>query len=108
MNRLARLVFRVRGALIRREIAALQRHQSKVRRALLARPHVPSAHLVPGSPVGARARRDDAAVGALWFRLAVLVVTFAAGVLFADIAMPPRTTKTAPHACGAEYETPQQ
>jgi hypothetical protein len=110
MNRLARLVFHVRGALIRREIAALQRHQLKVRRELLARPHVPSAHLVPGDPIDGARRRTlgDAAVGALWFRLAVLVVTFAAGVLFADVAIPSGTTKAASHACGIEYETPQQ
>ena len=110
MSRLASLVFRVRGALIRREIAALQRHQLRVRRELLGRPHMPSAHLVPGYQVGAEHRRplEDAAAGALWFRLAVLVVTFAAGVLFADVAIPSRASTAAPHACVTEYETPQQ
>jgi hypothetical protein len=110
MNRLAHLVFRLRGALIRREIAALQRHQLKVRRELLGRPHVPSAHLVPGYPGDAvrRRRLDDAAVGALWFRVAALVVTFAAGVLFADIAIPSHASTAVPHACGTEYVTPQQ
>jgi hypothetical protein len=110
MNRLQHLVFRVRGAMIRWEIAALQRRQLKAQRRFISRPHVPSAYLVADYPIYSEPL-EDAAATVLWFRVALLVVAFAAGVLFADVARstaPAEDTRANGVVCSAEYETPQQ
>jgi hypothetical protein len=107
MSRLQQLMFRIRGELIHREIEALQRRQLKMKRQLMSRPHVPSAHLVQGYPAGEaplQGRQKEAST-VLWFRVVALVVAFAAGTMFAVMVEPTASTHL---LCSTEYETPQE
>ena len=83
MNRLHALRFAVRGALIRRQLARLER-------SITARPHVPSAHLVPCYPRDPVHAPEDVHPGRLapWLCVAALGTAFLAGCLAAADSRP--------------------
>lgn len=70
MNRIHALVFALRGARIRRQLAALQRRAD-------LRPYAPSHHLVPCYPLDPVTVPADRL--APWFVVAAVVAAFLAG-----------------------------
>lgn len=100
MSRLHDLAIAVRAKILHREIEALKR---RAQRRMLNRRHVPSAYLVPGYPgIDASVQTFAEPVAAvLWFRVALLLVVFGAGVLFADVVRP-----AAPAAAPADLVCP--
>lgn len=91
MNRLHALVFALRGAWIRRQLAALQRRAN-------LRPHAPSEYLVPSYPLDPAVAPAQHLAGLLapWFFVGALVLSFLAGCLAAaDSRTAPIETPTA-------------
>lgn len=78
MNRVHALLFALRGALIRRQLARLKH-------SVTARPHAASAHLVPCYPRDPMHAPVDHQPGRLapWFCIAALITAFLAGCVAA-------------------------
>lgn len=104
---------RLGGVLSRLQGAALYRHQVKVQRRILCRPHVPSTYLVAGYPADANLLQvlEEAEATEPWFRVVLLVLAFAAGVLVASIllqAAPSARLESNDLVCSTVYAPPQQ